>query len=218
MPDPLVGEDPDDAALAEKPGDVQRVVAFGKHAGAIGLAAGEHPLRPTTVVERPVKRAGPRSWREKMDDAAEDFPVPHVGEQQHDALAAGERLFEQFEVFDVDDLAELFRGEPGGAGGGNQVAAGAAEGFPGHPPEFGQLLFPGEGDPQISQDHLPAQRHEVPGQAAERLAQPENPRPGKQPREPLDQRVAQAFQPPLPGLRGIFRFAAHGESGRPSRT
>jgi hypothetical protein len=50
-----------------------------------------------------------------------------VSEEQDDAIAAGHRLFEEFQIFDMDDRAELIRCETGGPGGGDQVGTGAAE-------------------------------------------------------------------------------------------
>lgn len=126
--DALVGEDADGGAFAEEAGDVERVVAFGEHACSVVLAAFEDLAVHDGVVEGAVERAGFGAWGEEVDDAAEDFPVAHVGEEDYDAGLFGEGVFEEVGVFEGEDFAELFRGESGGVGGGEEVGGGAFEG------------------------------------------------------------------------------------------
>ena len=164
----------------------------------------QHPGIQNRIVQRAVKRPHLVPGRKFQIDAAQQLPVPHVRGHQGKSRTTRQRGFQNLLIFNRHNPVDLLKRQVRRVHRGQQIRRSPAEGLARHLPQGRQVMLPMESNAQVSQDHPLAERHEVPGDPAKRLADAENHRPREQTHEFLNRRLGQPLDPPLPELGLIF--------------
>ena len=193
--DALVGEDANDPVFAEETADMVEAVPFRKHTRTIRLPFPENSLVEDGVVQRAVESADFHAFGKGPVKAGEEFPVSHVRQQQHHALALCRRRRQQLRVLHLKNLADVLAAHVCRNGRAHQVRHGADERFPRR--AFASLRAHRADDPEVPGDRVAPHFHERPDHAPKAFADRKDRLSRQLPEQGGDGRVRPRLHPPL---------------------